>query len=67
MRHRVGAGWGNVERKTEEDVVVITWTIGLPKLWSSAIRNYTQEKEVQIEEAQDRRTWRMKTRCADPK
>ena len=25
------------------------------------------EKQVKIDEAQDQRTWRMKTRCANPK
>ena len=43
--------------------------IGRPKLrWSDVIRTGTKEKKhVQIEEAQDRRTWRLKTRWADPK
>ena len=35
--------------------------------WSDVIRNDTKEKQVKIEEAQDQRTWRLKTRCADPK
>ena len=39
-----------------------------PKLrWSGVIRKDMKEKEVKIEEAQDRRTWRLKTRCADSK
>ena len=42
-----------------------TWKIGLPKRWSDVIRNYTEEKQVQIEEAQDRRTWITKIRCAN--
>ena len=42
--------------------------IGRPKLrWSDVIRKDMKEKRVKIEEAQDRRTWRLKTRCADPK
>ena len=60
----------HVERKTEEDVVTRTWKmevgvhrkIGRPKLrWSDVIRKDTKEKQVKIEEAQDRRTWRLKT------
>ncbi len=35
--------------------------IGRPKLrWSDVIR-----KDMKIEEAQDRRTWRLNTRCYD--
>ena len=42
--------------------------IGRPKLRrSDDIRLYMKEKQVKIEEAQDRRSWRLKTRCADPK
>ena len=42
--------------------------IGRPKLgWSVVIRKDMKEKQVEIEEAQDRRTWRLKTRYADPK
>ena len=42
--------------------------IGRPKLrWSDVIRKDMKKKGVQREEAQDRRTWRMKTRCAYPK
>ena len=67
---------GHVERKTEEDVVMRTWKMevgghrktGRPKLrWSDVIRKDMNEKGVTIEEAQDWRTWRLKTRCADPK
>ena len=67
---------GHVERQTEEDVVMRTWTmevgghrkIGRPKLrWSDVIRKDRKEKQVKIEEAQDRRTWRLETWCADPK
>ena len=56
-------------RKTE-DVVMRTWKmevgghrkIGSPKLrWSDLIGKDMKEKGVKIEEAQDRRTWRMKT------
>ena len=43
-------------------------TIGRPKLgWSDVITKDMNEIQVNIEEAQDRRTWRLKTRCADPK
>ena len=36
--------------------------IGRPKLrWSDVRRKHMREKGVQREEAQDRRTWRMKT------
>ena len=54
---------GHVERQTEEDVVMRTWTmeegehrqIGRPKLrWSDVIRKDMKEKQVKIEEAQDR-------------
>ena len=42
--------------------------IGRPKLRrSDVIRKDMKEKQVNIEEAQDWRTWRLKTRCADPK
>ena len=42
--------------------------IGRPKLkWSDAIRTDPKKKQVKTEEAQDRRTWILKTRCADPK
>ncbi len=59
-----------MDRKTEEDVVMRTWKmevgghrkIGRPKLkWSDVIRKDMKEKQVKIEEAQDRRTWRLKT------
>ena len=41
--------------------------MGRPKLrWSDAIQKYMKEKQVKIEEALDRRTWRLKTRCVDP-
>ena len=41
---------------------------GRPKLrWSDVTKKYTKEKQVKIEETQDGRTWRLKTRCADPK
>ena len=32
-----------------------------PKLWNCVIRKDMKEKQVNIEEAQGRRTWRMKT------
>ena len=60
---------GNVERKTE-DVVMRTWMMEVgehrklrrPKLrLSDVVRKYMREKGVKIEEAQDRRTWRLKT------
>ena len=42
--------------------------IGRPKLrWSDVIRKCTKEEQVKIEDAQERRTWRLKTRCADRK
>ena len=42
--------------------------IGRLKLrWSDVIRKDTMEKQVKIEEAQDRRKWRLKTQCTDPK
>ena len=41
--------------------------IGRPKLrWSDVIRKHMKVKQVKIEEAQERKTWRLKTRCADP-
>ena len=41
---------------------------GRPKLrWSDVIRKDMMENGVKIEEAQDRRMWRLKTRCSDPK
>ena len=63
---------GHVERKTKEGILHVMRTckmevsghrkIGRLHLrWSDVIRKYTKEKEVQKEEAQDRRTWRMKT------
>ena len=40
---------------------------GRPKLrWTDVIKKDMKEKQVKIEE-QDQRTWRLKTRCADPK
>ena len=60
---------GHVERKTE-DVIMQLWKmevgghrkIGRPKLrWSDVIGKYKNEKGVKIEEAQDRRTRRLKT------
>ena len=42
--------------------------IGRPTFrWSDVIRKDMKEKRVKIEEALDRRTLRLKTRCADPK
>ena len=42
--------------------------IGIPKQrWGDVIRNGMKEKQVKIEESQYRRTWRFKTRFADPK
>ena len=35
--------------------------------WSDDIRKDMKEKQVKIEEAQDRRKWRLKTQCTDPK
>ena len=67
---------GHLERKTEDEVVMRTWKIevsgfrmvGRKKLrWSDVIKRYMKEKGVKREEAQDRRTWRLKTRCIDPK
>ena len=63
-------------RKAEEDVLMRTWKmevgeyrkIGrLELLWSDVISRDMKENAVEIEEAQYRRTWRLKTRCADPK
>ena len=57
-------------------VVMRTWktevgehrNIGRPKLrWTDVMRKDMKEKAVKIEESQDRRTWRLKTGCADPK
>ena len=43
------------------------WKIRRPKLrWTDVIRKDMKEKRVEIEEAHDRRTWRLKTRCAEP-
>ena len=42
--------------------------LGKPKLrWSDDKRKYMKDKQVKIEETQDRRTLILKTRCADPK
>ena len=42
--------------------------VARPKLkWSDVKRNDVNEKGVKTEEAQDRRTWRLKTRSANPK
>ena len=41
--------------------------IGQTLRWSDAIRKCMKEKQVKLEEAHDRITWRLKTRCADPK
>ena len=63
-----------MEGKAEEDVEMRTWEmevgghrkIGRPKLlWSDVIRKDMKEKQVRIEEVQDRITWRLKNRCAD--
>ena len=35
--------------------------------WIDVRRKDMKEKQVKIEGAQNRRTWRLKTRCADPK
>ena len=51
---------GHVERKTEGDVVTITW-----KMEVGGHRNI--EKGLQREEAQERITWIMKTCCVDAK
>ena len=60
----------HVERKTEEDLVMKPWNMEVgghrkierPKLrWSDDIGKDMKEKQVKIEEAQDRRTWRLKT------
>ena len=67
---------GHVERMTDEDVVMRTWKmevggyrkIGRLKLrWCDVIRKDMKDKGVNIEEAQDRRTWILKTPRADPK
>ena len=64
-----------MERKSEADAVMRTWTlevgghrkIGRPKLrWSDVTRKDTKETRVKIEEPQGRRTWRLETRYADP-
>ena len=64
-----------VERKTEEDVVMIPWkmevgghrNIERPKMrWREVMRKDMKEKRVNIEEAKYRRKCRLKTRCADP-
>ena len=69
-------GWlGHVVRKTDEDLCSYEKmeagghrNIGRLKLrWSDVIRKDMKEKQAKIEEAQDRRTWRLKTRCADSK
>ena len=58
---------GHVERKTEEDVVMRTGKMGgHRKTDTDVIRKDMKEKQVKIEEAHDRRTWRLKTGCADP-
>ena len=68
------ARWlSHVERNT---VAMSTWKmeigghrqLGRPKVrWSDVIRKDIKERVVKVEEAQDRRTWRLKSRCADPK
>ena len=59
-----------MERKTEEDAVMRTWTIevggyrktGRPKLrWNDVFRKYLNEKGVKKEEAQVRRPLRLET------
>ena len=64
------------EGLTEEDVVMRTWKnevsghrkIGTSKLrWSDVITKDMNAKGVKREEAQDQRTLRLKSRCADPK
>ena len=64
---------GHVQRNT---VAMSTWKmevgghrkLGRPKLtWRDVIRKDTKEAGVKVEEAQDRRTWRLKTGCADHK
>ena len=41
---------------------------GIPKRrWNDDIRKYMKEKQVKIEEAQERRTRGLKTRCDAPK
>ena len=61
---------GHVERNTEEDVVMRTRKIEVSRhrkigrptpRWSDVVRKYMKEKQVKIEEAQDRRMWRLKT------
>ena len=42
------------------------WTPKDRKRWSDVIRKDTKETRVKIEEPQDRRTWRLETRYADP-
>ena len=63
-----------VERKTETDVAMRRWTIsvsgnrnmGIPKLrWRDVLRTDMDEKGAYREE--DRRKWRVKTRCGDHK
>ena len=67
---------GHVDRKTDEDVVMRRWKMEVsehrkierPKMgWIDVKRKDMMEKQVKIEEAQDRRTWRLKTQCADTK
>ena len=43
-----GSGWTQKDSKTETE-------------WIDIIRRYMKEKQVKIEEAQYRRTWRLKT------
>ena len=40
---------------------------GKTKTEQDVIRKYMKEKAVQRAEERDRRTWRRKTRCADPR
>ena len=64
---------GHMERKTEEYVIMRTRKkeasrhrkIGRRKLkWSDVSRKGMKEKQVKIETAQERRTWKLETRCA---
>ena len=55
---------GHVARKTDNENMEVGGhrKIRRPKLrWSDVIRKYMKEKQVKIEEAEDRRTWRLKT------
>ena len=60
-------GCENKYRRCNNESMESGWTLKDRKTETDVIRKDMKEKQVKIHEAQDRRTWRLKTRCADPK